>query len=138
MRPSLPARPDALPIALDAAPVESSPTRAPVAVRASGLGKTVPTPGGGSLEILRDVDLDVAEGDTLAIVGASGSGKSTLLGLLAGLDAPSCGTVHLCGAELTALDEEGRARLRAARVGFVFQSFQLLASLTALTPRLLL
>ena len=74
----------------------------------------------------------MTRGETLAIVGASGSGKSTLLALLAGLDTPSSGTIALAGQELTGLDEDGRARLRAKHVGFVFQSFQLLPHLTAL------
>ncbi len=121
--------------ALPASDGGSADGRAPAprasAVRAQGLGKTVRTPAGDDLSILRGVDLEVASSDTLAIVGASGSGKSTLLGLLAGLDTPSAGTVWLGGVDMTALDEEGRARLRAARVGFVFQSFQLLGSLTA-------
>ncbi len=85
-----------------------------------------------SLTILDAISLRVARGETLAIVGASGSGKSTLLALLAGLDTPSSGTIALAGQELTGLDEDGRARLRAKNVGFVFQSFQLLPHLTAL------
>ena len=111
-----------------------APVSAPVEqaqLRAEGLGKTVTTPDG-DLVILADVDLEVAAGRSLAIVGASGSGKSTLLGLLAGLDAPTAGRVLLDGQDLTALDEDGRAALRAGRVGFVFQSFQLLPGLTAL------
>ena len=111
-----------------------APVCAPAAqaqLRAEGLGKTVTTPDG-DLVILADVDLEVAAGRSLAIVGASGSGKSTLLGLLAGLDAPTAGRVMLDGQDLTALDEDGRAALRAGRVGFVFQSFQLLPGLTAL------
>jgi putative ABC transport system ATP-binding protein len=99
---------------------------------ATALGKSVTMPDGTVLEILADVDLEVDRGESIAIVGASGSGKSTLLGLLAGLDTPSTGSVRLDGHDLGALDEEGRALLRAERVGFVFQSFQLLASLTAL------
>jgi putative ABC transport system ATP-binding protein len=95
------------------------------------LGKTVSTPDG-ALVILDDINLAVAAGESLAIVGTSGSGKSTLLGLLAGLDAPTHGRVILDGQDLTALDEDGRAALRASRVGFVFQSFQLLPGLTAL------
>jgi putative ABC transport system ATP-binding protein len=86
----------------------------------------------GPLTILEDVSLALNPGESCAIVGASGSGKSTLIGLLAGLDVPSSGRVFLDGHELTALDEDGRAHLRAGRVGFVFQSFQLLPSLTAL------
>lgn len=86
----------------------------------------------GTLTILHDLDLELNKGDSLAIVGASGSGKSTLLGLLAGLDLPSGGAVLLAGNNLSELDEDQRARLRAEHVGFVFQSFQLLDSLTAL------
>ncbi|ERI50216.1 hypothetical protein N878_01845, partial [Pseudomonas sp. EGD-AK9] len=86
----------------------------------------------GELTILHDLDLNLAKGDSLAIVGSSGSGKSTLLGLLAGLDLPSGGTVLLAGKDLGELDEDQRARLRAEHVGFVFQSFQLLDSLNAL------
>jgi putative ABC transport system ATP-binding protein len=85
----------------------------------------------GELTILRDVNFTVLPGETLAIVGASGSGKSTLLGLLAGLDTPSDGTVKLDGADIFALNEDGRAGLRQAKLGFVFQSFQLLAHLNA-------
>lgn len=85
----------------------------------------------GELAILREIDFTVARGETLAIVGASGSGKSTLLGLLAGLDTPSEGTVCIEGADIYALDEDGRAGLRQAKLGFVFQSFQLLSHLTA-------
>jgi putative ABC transport system ATP-binding protein len=86
----------------------------------------------GELTILQNVDFTVPAGTTLAIVGASGSGKSTLLGLLAGLDTPSDGTVRLGGVDIFALDEDGRAILRKQKLGFVFQSFQLLAHLTAL------
>lgn len=86
----------------------------------------------GTLPILRDIDFTLARGETSAIVGASGSGKSTLLSIIAGLDMPSQGTVHLAGQDLFALDEDQRAALRAAKVGFVFQSFQLLGNLTAL------
>lgn len=86
----------------------------------------------GTLTILAEVDLQIAGGETVAIVGASGAGKSTLLALLAGLDEPSAGRVWLNGAELTALDEDGRAAVRARHVGFVFQSFHLVPSLTAI------
>lgn len=86
----------------------------------------------GTLDILRDVNFTLQRGQTVAIVGASGSGKSTLLTLLAGLDTPSSGTVHLDGTDLFALNEDQRAALRAQKVGFVFQSFQLLGNLTAL------
>jgi putative ABC transport system ATP-binding protein len=100
-------------------------------VRAAGLTKQV-FAGTTALTILQDVSLDIARGEAVAILGASGSGKTTLLALLAGLDVPSAGTVHIDGTDLFALDEDGRARLRRDRVGFVFQSFQLLPALTAL------
>jgi putative ABC transport system ATP-binding protein len=100
-------------------------------VRATGLSKSVSS-GGSLLPILTDIDLEVMPGEAVAIVGASGSGKSTLLGLLAGLDAPSAGSVRIDGAELFELDEDGRAALRARLLGFVFQSFQLLPALNAL------
>jgi putative ABC transport system ATP-binding protein len=106
------------------------------AIEAHGLTKVV-ADSSGSLTIVDDINLAVGSGGTVAITGASGSGKSTLLGLLAGLDAPTRGGVRLFGTDLTALDEDGRARLRAGRVGFVFQSFQLLAHLTALENVLL-
>ncbi|MEH3023117.1 MAG: ABC transporter ATP-binding protein [Pseudomonas oryzihabitans] len=102
-----------------------------VILMARNLSKVV-TGAEGALPILQALDLEVQAGDSLAIVGSSGSGKSTLLGLLAGLDLPSAGEVHLAGQRLDRLDEDARARLRAERVGFVFQSFQLLDSLTAL------
>lgn len=95
------------------------------------LTKSVPT-SEGTLTILKEVDLSIAEAETVAIVGASGSGKSTLLGLMAGLDAATSGDVLLGGHSLAAMDEEQRAVLRGQIVGFVFQSFQLLPSLTAL------
>ena len=84
------------------------------------------------LTVLRDVNFTIEQGDLVAIVGPSGSGKTTLLGLLAGLDTPSRGTVTLDGTNITALDEDARARLRGEKVGFVFQSFQLIPTLTAL------
>lgn len=96
-----------------------------------GLGKTVSL-GQESLTILEGIDLQVNTGETLALVGASGSGKSTLLGLLAGLDLPSEGDIEILGQSLVQLDEEGRARLRAEQVGFIFQSFLLLPTLSAL------
>ena len=90
------------------------------------------SPVNGELVLLHDINLTIARGAAVAIVGASGSGKSTLLGLLAGLDTPSQGRVWIDGTDLFALDEDGRARLRGAMIGFVFQSFQLLPNLTAL------
>jgi putative ABC transport system ATP-binding protein len=99
-------------------------------VEASGLSKIVPN-GAETLAILQDIDLQVMPREALAVVGASGSGKSTLLGLLAGLDVPSAGRVHLDGHDLFGLDEDGRALLRARLMGFVFQSFQLLPALNA-------
>ena len=86
----------------------------------------------GTLDILRDIDFQLAPRETVAIVGASGSGKSTLLSLIAGLDTPTRGTVRLGGQDLFALNEDDRAALRAQKVGFVFQSFQLMGNLTAL------
>jgi putative ABC transport system ATP-binding protein len=88
--------------------------------------------GGRELTVLKDISFEVESGGFVAIVGPSGSGKTTLLGLLAGLDRPSTGRVWLDGQDLDALDEDGRARLRRERVGFVFQSFQLIPTLTAL------
>lgn len=96
-----------------------------------GLGKSVRL-GQESLTILEGIDLQVNSGETVALVGASGSGKSTLLGLLAGLDLPSQGDIEILGQSLGQLDEEGRARLRAEQIGFVFQSFLLLPTMTAL------
>ena len=110
---------------------DTAPTHAPDALRAESLGKRVPLPTG-ELTILDGVGFVIAKGEAVAIVGASGSGKSTLLSLLAGLDVPSEGSVHLDGAPLSALDEDGRAKARGEKIGFVFQSFQLLPSLTAL------
>lgn len=100
-------------------------------ISVAGLGKTVAT-GREPLTILHDIAFSVPAGASLAIVGASGSGKSTLLALLAGLDRPSVGSVHLAGRDLAALDEDGCARLRGELAGFVFQSFQLLPEFTAL------
>lgn len=99
-------------------------------IKVNQLLKTVPT-ADGDLTILRGVDLSIAAGASAAIVGASGSGKSTLLGLLAGMDVASAGEVWLDGVCISTLDEDERARLRAEKVGFVFQSFQLLPALTA-------
>jgi putative ABC transport system ATP-binding protein len=104
---------------------------AAAAIEVLGLSKRV-ADASGELTILHSVDFTVQAAETLAIVGASGSGKSTLLGLLAGLDTPSSGRVLLGGVDIFALDEDGRARLRKEELGFVFQSFQLLAHLTAL------
>lgn len=109
---------------------------AKVIVSATGLAKTVTTQEG-ALTILQDIDLLVEAGESVAIIGASGSGKSTLLGILAGLDVPTRGEVVLNGHRLTDLDEEGRAKVRADHVGFIFQSFQLLPGLTALENVLL-
>lgn len=100
-------------------------------IRCEGLTRTYPS-GGGTLTVLKNITLSVEPGGFLAIVGPSGSGKTTLLGLLAGLDQPSTGTVTLDGVRLDTLTEDGRARLRGERVGFVFQSFQLVPTLTAL------
>ncbi len=107
-----------------------------VALQARGLTKIVQD-ATGRLTILDDINLDIAAGETVAIVGASGSGKSTLLGLLAGLDVPTGGEVRLFGTSLFDHDEDGRARVRAQNIGFVFQSFQLLPHLTALENVLL-
>lgn len=110
---------------------DSSRTPAAPALSATALGKRVQLPGG-ELVILDGVAFAIARGESVAIVGPSGSGKSTLLSLLAGLDAPTAGSVEIDGAALSTLDEDGRARVRAEKVGFVFQNFQLLPSLTAL------
>jgi len=102
-----------------------------VIVQAEDLGKQVTSPEG-KLIILQNINFSIDAGETLAIIGVSGSGKSTLLGLMAGLDIPTQGRILLDGTDLGTLDEDGRARMRNQRVGFVFQSFQLLSSLTAL------
>jgi len=111
--------------------VRMNPTRNAIVLSAERLRKQVISPEG-TLTIVDDVSFSIVGGETVAIVGASGAGKSTLLALLAGLDVPSSGRVQLNGAELTALDEDGRAAIRAQHVGFVFQSFHLVPSLTAL------
>ncbi len=100
-------------------------------IRLRGIRKRLRS-GEGMVEILRGIDLDIARGESVAIVGPSGSGKSTLLGLIAGLDAPSEGTVTVGGTDLSTLDEDQLARLRGERIGFVFQSFHLIPTLTAL------
>jgi putative ABC transport system ATP-binding protein len=102
-----------------------------IVLKAQGLSKKVSSPEG-ELTIVDDVSLEIAAGETVALVGASGAGKSTLLAMLAGLDVPTSGHVWLDGQDLTQLDEDSRARLRADRVGFVFQAFHLVPSLTAL------
>jgi putative ABC transport system ATP-binding protein len=109
---------------------QSASQLAQAAITVSGLGKRV-ADASGELTILHGVDFTVQKAETLAIVGASGSGKSTLLGLLAGLDTPTEGKVVLDGVDIFALDEDGRAALRKEKLGFVFQSFQLLPHLTA-------
>lgn len=98
---------------------------------ASRLQKEYPS-GAGTLAVLKDVSFDIPQGSFVAIVGPSGSGKTTLLGLLAGLDVPSSGTVSLDGVELNRLTEDRRAMLRGEKVGFIFQTFQLIPTLTAL------
>ncbi|MQR01495.1 ABC transporter ATP-binding protein [Glaciimonas soli] len=115
------------PVHIPHAPV----TRAVCAIETQSLSKRVQD-SSGELVILNDINFTVQAGTTLAIVGASGSGKSTLLGLLAGLDTPSSGTVKIDGVDIFALDEDGRAGVRKEKLGFVFQSFQLLSHLTAL------
>ena len=102
-----------------------------IVLQTEGLCREVSSPEG-TLTIVRDVSFAIAACETVAIVGPSGAGKSTLLALLAGLDLPTRGRVWLAGTDLTTLDEDGRARLRAQNVGFVFQSFHLIPSLTAL------
>src|SRR6266850_2144852 len=112
-------------------PSTQAPTIRNHVLRAENLCKQVSSPEG-SLTIVDEVSLDILAGESIAVVGASGAGKSTLLALLAGLDLPTTGRVLLEGTDLTRLDEDGRARLRAQRVGFVFQSFHLIPALTAL------
>lgn len=102
-----------------------------VVIKTQNLVKTIPQVGD-ALQILRGINLEIVQGESVAITGMSGSGKSTLLGLLAGLDLPTAGTVELFHQSLTGLDEDQRAALRLGRVGFVFQSFHLLDNLTAL------
>ena len=111
--------------------IKAATIEARAVLRARGIGKTVRS-GDSDLVILSDIDFEVIPGEAVAILGASGSGKSTLLAILAGLDTPSAGSVELDGIELFSLDEDARAELRGRAVGFVFQSFQLLPSLTAL------
>jgi len=112
-------------------PLSDTAVTAPLALQAQALGKQVMLPSG-PLTILENIHIDIVAGQTVAIVGTSGSGKSTLLSLLAGLDIPSSGQVLLDGEVINRLDEDGRAKIRGAKVGFVFQNFQLLPSLTAL------
>ena len=102
-----------------------------IVLSASNLSKQVSSPEG-ALTILEGINLEIAAGEAVALVGPSGAGKTTLLALLAGLDHPSGGGVRLCGEDLQQLDEDGRAQVRGRNVGFVFQSFHLVPSLTAL------
>lgn len=112
-------------------PSAQAPATLDSVLKAENLSKQVSSPEG-ALTIVDSVSLAIARGESVAVAGPSGAGKSTLLALLAGLDAPSRGRVLLEGTDLTSLDEDGRARLRAQRVGFVFQSFHLIPALTAL------
>jgi putative ABC transport system ATP-binding protein len=102
----------------------------PLAIQVSGLTKTIPT-ATHRVDILRGIDLEIEKGEFVAIMGPSGSGKSTLLGLLAGLDTPTSGRIVLDGEDITGLDEDRMALLRGRKVGFVFQSYHLLPTLTA-------
>ena len=113
------------------APSAHAQTSLEIVLKVENLTKQVSSPEG-LLTIVRDVSFAIEAGERVAIVGSSGAGKSTLLALLAGLDTPTSGRVLLAGTDMTSLDEDGRARLRAARVGFVFQSFHLVPALTAL------
>ncbi len=122
------AQPSSSPMTKDRFTLSST---AEIVLEAQNLTKQVSSPEG-ALTIVDDVSMQIRAGESVAIVGASGAGKSTLLALLAGLDEPTSGRVVLAGADLTRLDEDGRARLRADRVGFVFQSFHLVPALTAL------
>jgi putative ABC transport system ATP-binding protein len=101
------------------------------AIEISGLSKTYPS-GESELTVLTEIDFSLSAGESLAIVGPSGSGKTTLLGLCAGLDLPTTGSIRLLGEALEDLDEDARARLRGKQIGFVFQNFQLIPTLTAL------
>ena len=114
----------------ESSPLPKTPPATPI-IAVEHVFKSV-TDSTGTLDILRDVDFRLAARETAAIVGASGSGKSTLLSIIAGLDTPTRGTVRLDGQDLFAIDEDARAALRAQKVGFVFQSFQLMGNLTAL------
>ncbi|WP_420797757.1 ABC transporter ATP-binding protein [Halorhodospira halochloris] len=113
----------------DSGSVERSAATAPI-LAAEALGMSFAGPDG-EVTLFADLNLSVAPGDSVAILGASGSGKSTLLGLLAGLERPTSGRVWLCGEDISALDEDARAALRAGRLGFVFQAFHLLRGLSA-------
>jgi putative ABC transport system ATP-binding protein len=112
-------------------PQDTRGTRKPVLVL-DQVSKRYAEPAGGHIEVLKPVTLSVYTGETVAVIGPSGSGKTTLLGLSAGLDAPSAGTISLAGVPLNGLDEDARARVRSDHVGFVFQNFQLIPTLTAL------
>ena len=114
----------------ESSPLPKTPPATPI-IAVEHVFKSV-TDSTGTLDILRDIDFRLAARETAAIVGASGSGKSTLLSIIAGLDTPTRGTVRLDGHDLFAIDEDARAALRAQKVGFVFQSFQLMGNLTAL------